>query len=123
MHGITSTPVQFHDLGALFFAHGYNVFIPRMPRHGYADRLTADPARLTVAEYTAYARQTVELSRRLGDHLTLVGLSVSGVLAAWCAQTQPDLDLAVLIAPSFALHGVPLSVMPGLTWLAEQLPN
>src|SRR5205814_6201609 len=40
MHGITSTPVQFHDLGALFFAHGYNVFIPCMPRHVYSDRLT-----------------------------------------------------------------------------------
>src|ERR1700730_819411 len=77
MHGITSSPVQFHELGELFFARGYNVFIPRMPRHGYSDRLTHDPSRLTVAEFKTYATQTVDLARGLGDHLTVAGLSVS----------------------------------------------
>src|SRR5712692_189448 len=107
MHGITSSPVQFRDLGELFYARGYNVFIPRMPRHGYTDRLTRDHAKLTVAEFKAYASQTVEVARGLGDHLTLAGLSVSGVLSAWCAQTRADVDLAVAIAPAFSPHVLP----------------
>jgi carboxylesterase len=123
MHGITSSPVQFHDLGKRFFERGYNVFIPRMPRHGYTDRLTHDHARLTSAEFTAYARQTVEIARGLADHLTVVGLSVSGVLAAWCAQTLPDVDLAVAIAPAFAPHGVPFRLVPSLARLGKLLPN
>jgi hypothetical protein len=123
MHGITSSPVQFRDLGALFFARGYNVFIPRMPRHGYTDRLTRDHANLTSAEFTAYASQTVEIARGLGDHLTVAGLSVSGVLAAWCAQARADVDLAVPIAPAFAPHGVPYQLVRGLTTLARTLPN
>ena len=123
MHGITSTPVQFHDLGALFYARGYNVFIPRMPRHGYADRLTRDLAKLNVAEYTAYVNQTVDIARGLGDHLTVAGLSVSGVLAAWCAQTRADVDLVVPIAPAFAPHVVPFQHMPGLARLLKLLPN
>ncbi len=123
MHGITSSPVQFRDLGALFHSRGYNVFIPRMPRHGYADRLTRDHANLTAAEFTAYANQTVEIARGLGDHLTIAGLSVSGTLAAWCAQFRPDVDLAVALAPAFAPHLVPARLVPGLARLGKQLPN
>src|SRR5712692_7907731 len=119
MHGITSSPVQFRDLGALFHARGYNVFIPRMPRHGYVDRLTRDPANLTVAEYTAYATQTVEIAHGLGEHLTIAGLSVSGVIAAWCAQTRPDVDLAVPIAPAFGPYGVPPRLVPILARLGQ----
>lgn len=123
MHGITSSPVQFRDLGRRFYERGYNVFIPRMPRHGYADRLSTDHARLTIAEYTAYATQTVDLARGLGDHLTIAGLSVSGVLAAWCAQTRTEVDLAVPIAPAFAPHGLPLKLLPALARLGTTLPN
>src|SRR5579859_4378189 len=123
MHGITSSPVQFRDLGELFYARGYNVVIPRLPRHGYTDRLTHDHARLTVPDYTSYATEALEIGRGLGEHLTLAGLSVSGVLAAWCAQTRADLDLAVAIAPAFAPHGVPLNLIPRLIRLALRLPN
>jgi dienelactone hydrolase len=123
MHGITSSPVQFRDLGALFFARGYNVVIPRMPYHGYRDRLTHAHARLTVADYQAYVSEAVELGRGLGEHLTVAGLSVSGVLTAWSAQTRADLDLAVPIAPAFAPSGVPPRLIPALIQLMRRLPN
>jgi pimeloyl-ACP methyl ester carboxylesterase len=123
MHGITSSPVQFRDFGALFHSRGYNVVIPRMPRHGYKDRLTHDPAKLTVAEYQAYVSEAVEIGRGLGEHLTVVGLSVSGVVAAWCGQTRPDVDLVVPIAPSFAPRGVPLKLIPALIQALRALPS
>jgi alpha-beta hydrolase superfamily lysophospholipase len=123
MHGITSSPVQFRDLGALFYSRGYNVLIPRMPHHGYRDRLSHDHARLTVAEYQAYVTEAVALGQGLGEHLTLAGLSVSGVLAAWCAQTRPDIDLAVPIAPAFAPYGLPRALIPGLIRMLLALPN
>jgi hypothetical protein len=59
----------------------------------------------------------------LGHHLTVAGLSVSGVLAAWCAQTRADVDLAVPIAPAFAPWGVPATLAPGLARLVTRLPN
>src|SRR5207247_522828 len=55
--------------------------------------------------------------------LTIVGLSVGGVLAAWCAQTRADVDLAVLIAPAFAPYGVPLGLMPMLARFVRTVPN
>ena len=123
MHGITSSPVQFRDLGEFFFARGYNVLIPRLPRHGYKDRLSREHANLTVAEFKAYAAQTVDTARGLGQHLTVAGLSVSGTLAAWCAQTRLDVDLAVAISPAFGPYGLPFLLVPALVKLAKALPN
>jgi esterase/lipase len=40
LHGFTSCPKQFDQLGQRFFERGYNVFIPREPNHGLADRMT-----------------------------------------------------------------------------------
>jgi pimeloyl-ACP methyl ester carboxylesterase len=123
LHGITSSPFQFRQLGELFFSRGYNVLIPRMPRHGYVDRLTDDPAHLTRTELEAYAAEAVDAGRGLAEHLTIAGLSVGGVLAAWCAQTREDVDLAVPIAPAFAPYRVPLRLVPVLARLARSVPN
>lgn len=123
LHGITSSPVQFRDLGALFHSRGYNVVIPRMPGHGYTNRLTHVLAKLTRAEYTSYATEAVEIGRGLGEHLTVMGLSVSGILAAWCAQTRADVDLAVPIAPAFAPRGIPLQSVAALSQVLRLLPS
>jgi pimeloyl-ACP methyl ester carboxylesterase len=123
LHGITSSPIQFRDLGARFHARGYNVLIPRMPRHGYTDRLSRDHARLTRAEFVEFVSEAVDIGRGLGKHLTVAGLSVSGVVAAWCAQHRPDVDLAVLIAPAFSPFGVPLLLTPALSRIALRVPN
>jgi alpha-beta hydrolase superfamily lysophospholipase len=123
LHGITSSPFQFRLLGELFFSRGYNVVIPRMPRHAYLDRLTDDPAQLTRSELHAYTAAAVDVGRGLAEHLTIAGLSVGGVLAAWCAQTRSDVDLAVPIAPAFAPYSVPLRLVPILARLTQMVPN
>jgi pimeloyl-ACP methyl ester carboxylesterase len=123
LHGITSTPVQFRDLGQQFYERGYNVLVPRLPAHGYRDRLSRDHGELTLADYIGFTGEAVELGRGLGRHLTVAGLSVSGVLAAWCAQYSTDVDLAVLIAPAFGPLGLPYPMVPALSRVAVQLPN
>jgi carboxylesterase len=40
LHGFTNCPEQFKQLGQQFVDKGYIVFIPRLPHHGYADRMT-----------------------------------------------------------------------------------
>src|SRR5256885_12187431 len=39
LHGFTNCPQQFDALGRRFFEQGWNVVIPRYPRHGHTDRL------------------------------------------------------------------------------------
>ena len=107
VHGYANCPQMFTQLGQKFFALGYNVLIVPLPHHGLADRLTGDLTRLTAEELVSYADQVVDIERGLGDHVTLAGLSAGGVVTAWAAQTRPDLDQAVVIAPGFGLKLIP----------------
>jgi carboxylesterase len=123
LHGFTSSPKQFADLAAYFFERGYNVLVLRMPAHGFRDRLTTEPARLGRDDFLSYMTTALDLSRPLGEHLTLAGLSVSGTLAAWAAQTRPDLDQAVLLAPALAPFGLPMRLVQPLERALQRLPN
>jgi pimeloyl-ACP methyl ester carboxylesterase len=123
LHGFTSSPKQFVELGAFFFDRGFNVLLPRMPAHGFRDRLTAEPARLTQGDYLGYLDDALELGRPLGEHLTVAGLSVSGTLAAWAAQNGRQLDQAVLLAPALAPFGLPMRLVRPFVRMARRLPN
>jgi pimeloyl-ACP methyl ester carboxylesterase len=107
IHGYTNCPHQFLPLGQQFYDLGYNVLLVPMPHHGLADLMTNDMSKLTAEEMAAYADQLVDISHGLGDRVTVAGLSQGGVVAGWAAQTRPDLDQAVLIAPGFGLKLIP----------------
>src|SRR5688572_20292839 len=50
LHGLTNCPLQWQGLAPRFFEMGYNVLMPRMPHHGYSDRLTNAIKAITVEE-------------------------------------------------------------------------
>jgi pimeloyl-ACP methyl ester carboxylesterase len=100
VHGITNCPEQFAEFAPLFFEQGYNVLIPRMPRNGLADRMTDELKRLTAEELRDSSNTLVDIACGLGDHITFLGLSVGAVMAAWVAQHRPEINKAVIIAPS-----------------------
>ena len=107
VHGYSSCPQQFHELGQRFFDSGYNVLIAPLPHHGLADRMTNAHARLTAEELAAYADQAVDIARGLGGRVFMMGLSAGGVTTAWAAQNRNDIDLAVIISPAFGFKKIP----------------
>ncbi len=123
LHGLTNAPRQFADLGAKLFATGANVIIPRLAHHGLADRMTTEHAAMTADDLVRYADNALDVAEGLGEHVTVVGLSVSGISAAWLAFTRKDLDQAFLLAPLLGLRGVPQWAMPPLTSALVRLPN
>ena len=123
LHGFTNCPQQFDALGKTFHEMGYNVLIPRYPRHGYKDRMTTAIAELRTDHLKAVATQTANAAAGVGEHVTVAGLSLGGVLAAYLAQTHDRVDRAVLIAPMFGLKGIPGPLHPVLAGLAYRLPN
>ncbi|HLQ60588.1 MAG TPA: alpha/beta fold hydrolase [Candidatus Acidoferrales bacterium] len=123
LHGFTNCPKQFERLGEQLFERGFNVVIPRYPRHGYRDRLTGEIASLQADHLIAAAEQATNGAHGLGDRVTVAGLSLGGVLAAWQAQRRDDLERAVLIAPLFGLQRIPGPLHPPLASLARMLPN
>ena len=123
LHGFTSCPQQFEVLGRRLFDEGWNVLIPRYPRHGYTDRLNTTISQLRSDQLVALANQSANAAAGLGKHLTVAGLSLGGVLAAHLAQTHDKVERAVLIAPMFGLKRIPGPAHPLLTGLAYRLPN
>jgi hypothetical protein len=123
LHGFTNCPQQFDALGRQFHEEGWNVLIPRYPRHGYTDRLNTAIAELRSDLLMAVANQATDAAAGLGERLTVAGLSLGGILTGHVAQVHDGVDRAVLIAPMFGLKPVPGPVLSAMSEAAYILPN
>lgn len=123
MHGLCNCPKQYQELGALLFAQGSNVLIPRTPWHGFSDLMNTGFANLTASEMVESAEHAVDLAKSLGKRVVVVGLSINGATAAWLAQNRSDISQAVLLNPFFAPAMIPEWSAPPAGRLAMRLPN
>ena len=124
LHGLTNCPAQFDSLAHMLFARGDNVLVPRLPHHGYADRMTDELARVDAQELCVFTDRAIDAASGLGDTVTVAGLSVGGVMTAWAGQERADVDRAVVIAPMLGWARAPGAWRTrALTRLALLLPN
>ena len=123
LHGFTNCPQQFDELGRDFFERGWNVVIPRYPRHGYTDRLNTSIAELRADQLVAVANRATEVGTGLGERVAVAGLSLGGILAGLVAQTRAEVERAVLIAPMLGLKPLPGPVLTVMSVAAQALPN
>ena len=123
LHGFTNCPQQFDALGRRFFERGWNVVIPRYPRHGYTDRLNDSISELRADHLVAVANRAAEVGAGLGERLTVAGLSLGGILSGLLAQTRDDVERAVPIAPMLGLRPIPAPLLTAMGAAARTLPN
>ncbi|HUY41342.1 MAG TPA: alpha/beta fold hydrolase [Candidatus Dormibacteraeota bacterium] len=121
-HGLTATPQQFRRYASDLFARGHNVLVPRLPRHGYRDRLTEALAGMTEEHLRELARESLVAARALGTRVTVGGFSAGGTLALWLAQ-HDEFDRAVAIAPFLGAAAVPAPLMAVGANVLLRLPN
>jgi len=122
LHGYTNNPAQYAELAPLIFARGANVFVPRMPEHGDRDRMTTRIAGLTATQLLASVAAALDAAAGLGERVAVLGISMGGVLAAHAAQFRA-VDLAVPVAPSFALLELPYPASKLAARVLGVLPN
>jgi carboxylesterase len=123
VHGYTSCPAQFGELGHQVYDLGYNVLIAPLPHHGLADRLNDEQGQLTARELTAYADEMVDLAHGLGEQIAMMGISGGGVTTAWAAQNRNDLDTALIISPAFGYQQIPTRLTAPVMNIALTLPD
>ncbi|HXN90283.1 MAG TPA: alpha/beta fold hydrolase [Candidatus Sulfotelmatobacter sp.] len=123
LHGFTNCPQQLDALGRQFHDRGWNVLIPRYPRHGYTDRLNTSIAELRADHLVALANRAAEAGTGLGEQLTVAGLSLGAVLTGYLAQTRGEVERAVLIAPMLGLKRIPGPALSAMRRLVDVLPN
>jgi carboxylesterase len=123
VHGYTNCPQQFHEFGQRFYDLGYNVLLAPLPHNGLTDRMTEEHAQLKAEELITYADQMVDIAQGLGKHVVMVGFSGGGVTTAWAAQYRSDIDLAVIISPTFGFQKIPTPLTVPAANLYLVLPN
>ncbi|MFN2234064.1 MAG: alpha/beta hydrolase [Anaerolineales bacterium] len=123
LHGFTSCPDQFATLGQEYFDQGYNVFIPRQPRHGLQEYDGTPLKGLTAEELAEFGTEIADIAQGLGERVVVAGLSGGGAVASWLAQERSDIDLAVPIAPFLGIGFIPRPLTRPLTNLILLLPD
>jgi alpha-beta hydrolase superfamily lysophospholipase len=122
LHGLTNSPQQFLRLSERFVARGYTVFIPRVPYHGYLDRMSTDLARLRQRDLVDTTAVAIDIAAGLADEVTVSGISLGGVLAMWAAQYRA-VAVAAPIAPAVGFRFLPV-MLSGMAFGAMgRLPN
>ena len=122
-HGYTNCPQQYSVMAQTYFDAGYNVVVPRLPSHGYADRMTDALSDLDPADLTALADEAVDIAAGLGERVTVVGLSAGGTLAAWLAGQRDDVAEAALMAPLMVPKILPEFTVGPVARLSSFLPD
>lgn len=122
LHGFGNSPEQFHVLAESLYAHGDNVWIPRLPHH--AERSGAAMlSRLTAEDIRNGTDAAIDIAVGLGDSVIVLGFSTGGVAAAWVAQYRADVRRVVIVSPALALAHVPIPLGRPLLNAALRLPN
>jgi esterase/lipase len=121
-HGFTNCPKQFSTLGQQLFEQGYNVFIPRLPYHGFGDLMNNESQNITSKGLVQFMRDTYEITKGLGDQVETMGISGGGNLAAWSGLVY-DAYQVLAIAPLFAPTGYPNWQIPIMRNYVSLRPN
>lgn len=123
LHGFTACPDQFDQLGKLYFEQGYNVYIPRLPRHGDHDTLGNSLQGMTAEELAEAAMQAADIAQGLGERVVVSGLSCGGAMTVWLSQNRGDVAVAAPISPFLGIFMMPPFFSHALAHLARRLPD
>jgi carboxylesterase len=123
LHGLTACPYQYRELANLYFDQGYNVLVPRLPRHGLADRTANVLADLTAEELLGSMDPSLDIAAGMGDEVAMFGLSLGGNVAASAGQLRSGLHLAIPVSPAIGLRFTWQGITPALTRIVLGLPD
>lgn len=102
LHGFSATRRETAPLSdEVAEALGANLYYARLTGHGLDG---AHLAKASVDDWLNDAEEALEIGKRLGDKVLVVGCSTGGTLAAWLAAKKEDPRVLgfVLISPNFA---------------------
>jgi esterase/lipase len=121
-HGFTNHPGQYVRFAPLLFDRGANVYVPRFPRHGHANRMTNALATLTAEELLVHAYDALDIAAGFGERVAVLGISMGGLLAAHAGQFR-EIATSVPVAPDFAVLHLPYLASSILAAALRALPN
>ena len=101
LHGFSATRQETAPLAdTLARRWGANLFYTRLAGHGRPGEALEHP---TANDWLNDADEAMEIGRRIGERVIVMGTSTGGTLATWLAarENTPDLAGVVLISPNY----------------------
>jgi esterase/lipase len=121
LHGYSATRQETAPLSDELAAQlGANLYYARLAGHG---RTGAAMTEATVNDWFNDTMEALEIGKRLGDKVIVIGTSTGGTLATWLAE-QPNTEAVlayVLISPNFGPRD-PNSEILTLPWAPQFTP-
>ena len=122
LHGLTNAPPQYDGLAPMLAARGHHVIVPRMPYHGYRDRMTEAIAALRASDLEATALDAVAIGALCARRVVALGISAGATLAGWLAS-RVAIDTAVAVAPFCAFRALSAELSDLLGFALRRAPN
>lgn len=104
LHGYTAGPWQYAESAERIHKSGYQVFVPRLPGHGFVKpdgiptgEKMVDP--WNTEEYERFIDETFAEAAALGGPVQVIGLSGGSNLALRMAEKYPQIKGVVAMAP------------------------
>ena len=123
LHGLTASPRTWREFARVRHERGENVLVPRLPRHGHADRMSEALAGLTSAELLAHGERILDAATALGEEIVLVGHSLGGALALHIGHHDARVDRVVAVAPFLGIRLLPRDWHGWARAMLEKTPN
>jgi esterase/lipase len=80
-----------------------NLYLARLPEHGI-EKGDSTMINLTADKWVASAEEALEIAKRLGDEVVVIGTSAGAVLALFLTSRHPEIKAIVLYSPCVKLY-------------------
>ena len=114
VHGFTGSPSELRELGEILARDGYTVLGLRLAGHGTTPD---DLEQVTYTQWQDQVQEGVNQLRQCCETVTVIGLSMGGLLALYAGAACP-VDRLVLLSTPIYLFDWRIHFL----WLADKLP-
>jgi esterase/lipase len=111
LHGFLASQAEgdpvHRDLAKKYNA---NLYLSRLTEHG-VDRGDSNMINLTADSYEASAEKALEIAKKLGDEVIIIGTSGGGALSLFLTSRHPEIKALVLFSPCIKLSSKAASLL------------
>lgn len=123
LHGLTASPPAWRAVADVLAERGRTVIVPRLPLHGYTDRMTDALLGLTARDLIADTSALLHRIATLGEEITIAGHSLGATLALDAASRERGVSRVVAVAPFLGIAHVPHETHAAVRGAMALVPN
>lgn len=111
LHGFSASQAEGEPVHRnLARKYNCNLYLSRLAEHGI-DAGDSTMINLTADDYAASAEKALEITKKLGDEVIVIGTSAGGALTLFLASKHPEIKAIVLYSPCVALYDKGASIL------------